>query len=506
MKQHQMFSLTFEAPEPENHVDVQLQAVFRWREADGAARSQTVRGFYAGGKYEVRFLPQVPGEYQWSITGCVSGEGTTPCAPAGQTDHGVVRTQGTAFVHEDGTPFLPFGTTVYALAHQEESLIAQTLDTLKDAPFNKVRLCVFPKHYDYNHNEPELFPFEKDPQGKWDVKKPCFAFWNHFEAVLNALAALGIQSDVILFHPYDRWGFSTLTQEECLVYLDYTLRRLSAMPSIWWSLANEFDLMFGRTMEDWQIFEAFVAQNDPYQHLLSNHNCFGFYDFTRAAITHCSMQTTQVESAGKWLVQYGKPLVYDECCYEGDLPFAWGNISAFEMVNRFWIACVQGAYATHGEVYLSEEEVLWWAKGGTLKGQSPQRIAFLRGILESLPCQPQPWEMDTLEDLPPEFQKAIRSGVFAAATQTMKEAQRESNFVKEADYRSRCGDEIFLQYLARHCSRVLTWKLPTEKNYRIDVIDVWEMTRQTVLENASGKVRIPLPGKEGIAVIASRNV
>ncbi|GAI29095.1 unnamed protein product, partial [marine sediment metagenome] len=33
----------------------------------------------------------------------------------------------------------------------------QTLATLKDAPFNKMRMCVFPKSYSYNKNEPEFY-------------------------------------------------------------------------------------------------------------------------------------------------------------------------------------------------------------------------------------------------------------------------------------------------------------------------------------------------------------
>ena len=71
------------------------------------------------------------------------------------------KTEGNHFVYQDGSKYLPFGTTIYALAHQPETLIDQTIEALKQAPFNKVRHCVFPKHYDYNHNDPEFYPFEK---------------------------------------------------------------------------------------------------------------------------------------------------------------------------------------------------------------------------------------------------------------------------------------------------------------------------------------------------------
>ncbi|MCA5963836.1 hypothetical protein LC724_30520 [Blautia sp. RD014234] len=68
--------------------------------------------------------------------------------------------------------------------------------------------------------------------------------------------------------------------------------------------------------------------------------------------------------------RYGKPVIYDEMGYEGNLQQNWGNLSAFEVVNRFWCVYTQGAYASHGETYYAEHEVLWWAKGGRLKGRA----------------------------------------------------------------------------------------------------------------------------------------
>ena len=60
------------------------------------------------------------------------------------------------------------------------------------------------------------------------------------------------------------------------------------------------------------------------------------------------------------------------------------------MVNRFWKVTTSGGYCTHGEVFLDpqqeniDEAVLWWAKGGSLHGESPKRIAFLRKIMEEI--------------------------------------------------------------------------------------------------------------------------
>jgi hypothetical protein len=69
------------------------------------------------------------------------------------------------FAYADGTPYRPFGTTCYAWTHQPEELQTQTLQTLRVSPFNKLRMCVFPKHYTFNTADPDLFPFERSDQG-----------------------------------------------------------------------------------------------------------------------------------------------------------------------------------------------------------------------------------------------------------------------------------------------------------------------------------------------------
>lgn len=83
--------------------------------------------------------------------------------------------------------------------------------------------------------------------------------------------------------------------------------------------------------------------------------------------------------------RYRKPIVFDEICYEGNIPDGWGNISAEELVRRYWEAAVRGTYPGHGETYLGHDGILWWSYGGKLYGESPARIAFLRKILEETP-------------------------------------------------------------------------------------------------------------------------
>ena len=156
MRQYETFELSFSGKPPRDQwAAIDLTAAFTC-----GGETKTVKGFYDGaGQYKVRFLPERAGDYTWKVSGAISAAGKETCAPA-QDAHGPVRAVGTRFVYADGTPFLPFGTTVYALASQADALVDRTIAALKDAPFNKIRMCVFPKHYDYNHNEPPYYPFE----------------------------------------------------------------------------------------------------------------------------------------------------------------------------------------------------------------------------------------------------------------------------------------------------------------------------------------------------------
>ncbi|HAL73778.1 MAG TPA: hypothetical protein DCM45_01645 [Clostridiales bacterium] len=506
MQQYETFELKFNAQAPAGSwVDIDLNATFS---CDGD--SQTVRGFYAGNStYIVRFYPTKPGHYRWQTTGVVAASGEEVCEPAVTGHHGMVRRDGLHFKYDDGSRYQPFGTTVYALLHQDRPLIDQTMATLAAAPFNKVRLCVFPKHYDYNYNEPDYFAFEKT-DGQWDVHRPCFPFWDALENRLRQLADLGIEADLILFHPYDRWGFAKLSLHDCLVYLDYLTRRLSAIPNVWWSLANEYDLMTEFAADWWPTFAHFIAEHDPASHLLSNHNFIRYWNFADPATSHCCIQGNNVEDVGTFQQKYGKPVVFDECRYEGNLPHSWGNISAFEMVNRFWKACTLGGYCTHGETYLNPEEIVWWSRGGRLIGQSPARIRFLRETLTSLPGPLEPVQSffplnkdqvkRRAEHIPPEM---ADNPIFKVVL-TFNEEELARLALAARNFAGHFGDQVFLHYLERMCTSKLMLQLPADKRYRVEVIDVWEMTRKVVLEGVSGQVEVGLPGKEGMAVLATR--
>ena len=120
------------------------------------------------------------------------------------------------------------------------------------------------------------------------------------------LRALGIQADIILFHPYDRWGFADMGEEADRLYLRYIVARLAAYSNVWWSLANEYNLMHSKPLEAWDRYFELVQQADPYDHLRSIHNWQRldvhdwemFYDHSRPWVTHCS-DTARLSRSGR---------------------------------------------------------------------------------------------------------------------------------------------------------------------------------------------------------------
>ena len=355
-------------------------------------------GFYDGdGIYRVRFMPEKQGEWRYIIKSSapeLNGKtGAFAVTKPSPENHGPVHVANTYhFAYADGSPYKQLGTTCYAWIHQNESLQEQTLKTLATAPFNKLRMCVFPKRYDWNKNEPRLYPFEGVPATNWDFTRFNPEFFQHLERRILDVQKLGIEADVILFHPYDKghWGFDRMPAAADDRYLRYVIARLAAHRNVWWSLANEYDFMKEKRECDWDRFFQIVQANDPYQHLRSIHNGTLIYNQNQPWVTHASIQNgSAVEDAGRAVLYrdvWRKPVVFDEIKYEGNIRHRWGNISAEELVFRFWNGTVAGTYVGHGETYLSPDDILWWSKGGVLKGPSPARLAFLKQVLAGAPA------------------------------------------------------------------------------------------------------------------------
>ena len=55
-------------------------------------------------------------------------------------------------------------------------------------------------------------------------------FFQHLEKRIDQLNRLGIEADLILFHPYDkgRWGFDAMSNEVNVRYIKYITARLAS--------------------------------------------------------------------------------------------------------------------------------------------------------------------------------------------------------------------------------------------------------------------------------------
>jgi hypothetical protein len=388
-----IFELSFNGPREGNpFLDVQFGA--RFYQDDTVINAS---GFYDGdGIYRVRCMPERTGNWRYVTRSSHSeldgrrGEFTVVEPSAG--NHGPVRVRNTFhFAYADGTPYRQIGTTCYAWTHQGDEREEETLRTLAASPFNKIRMCVFPKRYVYNENEPPLYAFEGTPPRNWDFARFNPRFFQHLEQRIGQLRDLGIEADLILFHPYDKghWGFDRMTVVEDDRYLRYVVSRLAAFRNVWWSLANEYDFMREKREEDWDRFFQIIAATDPYRRLCSIHNGTYLYNHTHPWVTHASIQNgSATEDAGRAILYrdvYRKPIVFDEVKYEGNIARRWGQLTAEEMVRAFWEGTIAGTYVGHGETYLHPDDVLWWSKGGVLHGESPARLAFLREVMETSP-------------------------------------------------------------------------------------------------------------------------
>jgi PKD repeat protein len=182
-----------------------------------------------------------------------------------------------------------------------------------------------------------------------------------------------------------------------------------------------------------------AQQIDPYDHLRGIHNCRTWYDHSKPWVTHSSIQNSDFTRAKEYREKYGKPAVYDECRYEGNIPQGWGRITAEQMTRNFWMGSLAGCYVGHGETYKHPEDLLWWAKGGVLRGKSPARIQFMKDIIEELPFH-----------------------------------QMEPDFSNYPDvYIMSKESECYLVYFAARESVALD--LRGDRPYKVDGIDTWGM-------------------------------
>jgi hypothetical protein len=368
--------------------DVGLQAEFR-----SGKKTVRVEGFYDGGdRWKVRFMPSETGVWKFttrSSDASLNGvHGRFTVDSPGSANHGPVHVAKTYhFDYADGTPYFLLGTTSYNWLNRDQGLQDRTLAALGQSGFTKLRFGLFPKWYEFNRVDPPIFPFVRTNSTVFDFERFEPSFFENVEKRIVELGKIGVEADVILFHPYDKWGFATMDQRHDEAYLRYVVARLSAYRNVWWTMANEYDLM---TPRDWDRLTKLVHDRDPYHHLIGIHNYAVWYDHGKPWIDHVILQDGISQSDRSATIarrRYNKPVAVDEYGYEGNNANGWGELTGPEEVARHWAITMAGAYASHGETYVHPNGLLWWAAGGNLEGESPARLAFLRTVMTSMPFQ-----------------------------------------------------------------------------------------------------------------------
>lgn len=456
-----------------NFKDVKLSAKFFNKDT-----SFVTHGFYDGNNiFIIRFMPEEVGEWNYVVTSNLpelnGKHGVFECVKATAENHGVVRfSDSYYFKYADGKQYYPFGTTAYAWLHMGNELQEETLKSLEKSGFNKVRMCVFPKDYNLVKEEPEIYPFKikniaKDSKGNkvftWDFEQFNPVFFQHLEKRIDDLAALGIEADLILFHPYDkgRWGFDSMPNEVNVKYIKYITARLASFKNVWWSLANEWDFLKSKTVSDWDELIETVVKFDPYSHLCSIHGSTAtYYNYWKSELTHVSIQdespVQNSYSVATLRNIYKKPIVLDEVGYEGNLKSRWGRYSPEQMTHLVWNGVIGGGYVTHGETYMynGANDTIFWADGGSFKGVSWKRIAFLRNIVEEAPG--------------PLFMSDISRDLKTSSA----------------------GEGYYLIYFGSEVNESWRFNLPKKNGslnklkagvrFKVEIIDTWDMTITTV--------------------------
>lgn len=461
--------LSFNYETSKNPFDVELEATFT-----NGDKSLTVRGFYDGDQtYRIRFMPTETGTWSYTTRSSVREmnrqRGTIEATEPTGDNHGPVETDGhLGFRYADGKTYHPFGTTTYALALFRPEIQEQTLQSLDKSGFNKTRFCILPKDYPTPHDAPQIFPFEmvskkSNKEGKtiyeWDFSRPNPTFFQNIDRRILDLQKLGIEADLILFHPYDRgmWGFDNMGEEFDRHYLEYLIARVGSYRNVWWSLANEWDLVRTKKYEDWKALTRIVVEADPYRHLCSIHGGSAvYYDYHMPEYTHVSFQDEgplfTMTAAGTMRQIFRKPVIADEIGYEGNTTMRWARWSPQYMTHLVTNGIMGGIYVTHGECYrdMTREDWVYWSDGSELRGGSWQRIAFLRQIVEEAPNQIRPAD------------------------------------ISRDEVTSTAGEGYFFVYLGQKIMRDWAFNLPDSNSrfkriqegdrFRVEIINLWDMT------------------------------
>lgn len=259
---------------PENKVT----AVFR----GPGKMEKKVQGFWDGGNtFRIRFTPTVQGKWSYRTysddEGLTDKNGEFTCVKPPAGVHGFRRRDKRHpyhFIYDDGTHYLLFGTTYYAIISNAKGHGSwkEAINGIGEAGINKVRFRTCFIHGDrQGSNYPSSSPYgETHDQLNTD----------HFriiDTIVEYLFQRGITADLILFSSGSR-NFGTLSQDER--YVRYMIHRYAAYPNVVWCLSNEWNYT-GKNRSYWNKMGRIISKEDPWMNNKDNLRMLSTHQQTR---------------------------------------------------------------------------------------------------------------------------------------------------------------------------------------------------------------------------------
>ena len=385
----------FDGPSHGNpFVDVELDAASR-----AASATLRVGGFYDGdGVYVIRLLADAEGE--WRFVTALDRAGRSTASPARSTVAARGIRQRTArcasTASTSATPTAP--ATARSARPRTPGRTSPTSCRSRRSrrsprrAFTKLRMCLFPKSYLYNANEPDRFPF---PGSLDDGLRPRALRPRVLpRASSSASRDLGRARHRGRPDPVPRLRPVGLRRPRARGRRPVPAVRRAPARRVRERLVVAGERVRPAVGQDGRglgALAAIVERGGPARApaldpqlppVLRLRPAVDHARERRSASTCTAPPRTPTSGASEW----GKPVVIDECGYEGDIDQGWGNITGEELVRRFWEGAVRGGYVGHGETYLQRRaRSCGGRRAASSCGASPARIGFLDGILAEAP-------------------------------------------------------------------------------------------------------------------------
>lgn len=393
-----------------------------------------------GSVHRIRFMPVVPGEYDYTISvqwpgGDASTSGTFEAVNAGRKGLLTVDPEHLYHFLWSGSRehFFWNATTAYFMAGCSDAVIADSIDRLAGKQVNRIRTAlnscrvaggeawkeaVYPNE-DFTFVYGPWLAARPEAVGDpgWDVTRFDVAFWQKYERLIVRARERDMVVSVIFFidgyrpgaYPFDMTKTSEhygLDEDE-VRYYQYAAARLAAYSNVEWCITNEWHIFRPKTWV--RAIGARLSKMDPYGHLMSVHGdeefsfrvdpwAEPFADFAAYQAWDAGggyeymMENRRLTARSKRLI----PQVNEEYCYEGHTPdgLAPPKRSADSRRRIAWEISMAGCYQTTGE---STKNGL----GGWLNGRGDDSMtmldlyAHMKGFFESFPW----WRLEPRPDL-----------------------------------------------------------------------------------------------------------